>query len=229
MSSASGKAAGATGWGRPHQDKPSAEFMAKRQKIVSAAAEVFREKGYAKGSLDDVAAALGIRKPSLYHYVSSKQHLLQLVFHQALNEGLERMRLLEQIEDPAERLAGLIRLQVEVVASDRDHFAVFFDQFSSQDPRTVESDGGDIARQVRELEREYFSGFVSTVLAAAEAGVIPAVDPTYGAQAIIGMTSWIYKWFDPVRHDAETIIDTYIRLIVPCGENRTHSSLSNGV
>ncbi len=211
--------------------------MAKRQKIVSAAAEVFREKGYVKGSLDDVAAALGIRKPSLYHYVSSKQHLLQLVFHQALNEGLERMRLLEQIEDPAEKLAGLIRLQVEVVASDRDHFTVFFDQFSSQDPRTVasqdprtvESDGGDIAHQVRELEREHFSDFVSTVLAAAEAGVIPAVDPTYGAQAIIGMTSWIYKWFDPVRHDAETIIGTYIRLIVPCGKERTHSSMSNGV
>lgn len=166
---------------------------------------------------------LGIRKPSLYHYVSSKQHLLQLVFHQALNEGLQRMRLLEQVEDPAERLAGLIRLQVEAVAGDRDHFTVFFDQFSSQDPRTVMSDGGDIAHQVRELEREYFLGFVSTIRAAAEAGIIPSVDPTYGAQAIMGMTSWIYKWFDPVRHDAEAVIDTYIRLIVPRSKETTYS------
>lgn len=220
MSSAAGNAAagnavGATGWGRPRQETPSAEFMAKRARIVSAAAEVFRQKGYARGSLDDVAAVLGIRKPSLYHYVSSKQHLLQLVFHQALTEALQRMRLLERIEDPAERLGGLIRLQVETVSSDRDHFTVFFDQFSRQDHRAVESDGGDLSRQVHELEREYFSGFVSIVRAASEAGVIPAVDPTYGAQAIIGMTSWIYKWFDPARHDAEAVIDTYVRLILP--------------
>lgn len=189
--------------------------MAKRQMIVSAAAEVFRHKGYASGSLDDVAAVLGIRKPSLYHYIGSKQHLLQLVFHQALNQGLERMRQLEKIEDPAERLAGLIRLQVEAVASDRDHFTVFFDQFSQE----ISQNGGDsdVARQVRELEREYFSGFVSTVRAAVEAGVIPAVDAVYGAQAIMGMTSWLYKWFDPARHEVAAVIDTCTRLIVRGG------------
>lgn len=217
MSSALSDAAGTAGWGRPRQETPSAEFVAKRQKIVSAAAEVFREKGYVRGSLDDVAAVLGIRKPSLYHYVSSKQHLLQLIFHQALNEGLKRMRLLEEIGDPAERLARLIRLQVEAVASDRDHFTVFFDQFSSQDSTTVKSNSGDMAHQVRELEREYFSCFVSTVRAATEAGVIPPIDPAYGAQAIMGMTSWIYKWFDPARHDTETVIDVYTRLILPRG------------
>lgn len=214
MSSTLSDVTDSPGWRRPRQDKPSAEFAAKRRKIVSAAAEVFREKGYAKGSLDDVAAVLGIRKPSLYHYVSSKQHLLQLVFRQALNEGLKRMRVLEEIEDPAERLVRLIRLQVEAVASDRDHFTVFFDQFSRQDSTTVERDSDHIAHQVRELEREYFSCFVSTVRAATEAGVIPAIDPIYGAQAIMGMTSWIYKWFDPVRHDSEAVIGTYTRLIL---------------
>jgi AcrR family transcriptional regulator len=224
LSSVLSDATGSAGWRRPRHYKPSPEFAAKRQKIVSAAAEVFREKGYAKGSLDDVAAVLGIRKPSLYHYVSSKQHLLQLVFHQALNEGLKRMRLLEEIEDPGERLARLIRLQVEVVASDRDHFTVFFDQFSNQESTTVKGDRGDIAHQVRELEREYFSCFVSTVRAATEAGVIPDIDPTYGAQAIIGMTSWIYKWFEPVRHDTEAVIDTYTRLILPRGNEIAHIS-----
>lgn len=200
--------------GRPRQEEPSAEYLAKRRSIVDAAAVVFREKGYERGSLDDVAAVLGIRKASLYHYFSSKQVLLELIFHQALSSELDRLRLLAKIEDPAHRLSALIRFQIEVVVGERDHFSVFFDHLSKRNFESSGSDEGDTMRHVRALEREYFSTFVDIIRTAIDAEVIPAIDPWYGAQAILGMTSWVYKWFDPSRHDLDTLVESYIRLIV---------------
>lgn len=211
---------------RRGQETRSAEYVARRERIINAAASVFREKGYANGSLDDVAAALGIRKPSLYHYINSKQELLQLVFHHALNEGLKQIRTLAEIEDPAARLAALIRFQVKLVAGDLEHFTVFFDHLPNATVKSELIAQGKTAEQVHELQREYLATFVATVRAAVEGGAIAAVDPKYGAQAIMGMTSWVYKWFDPERHDAEIVADTCIRLLL---SGRQKEDLNLGV
>ena len=44
----------------------------RKQTIIDTAAELFHKKGYSSTSLDDVAKALGISKPALYHYVKNK-------------------------------------------------------------------------------------------------------------------------------------------------------------
>src|SRR5436309_14584491 len=94
------------GPGRPRLLEPSPEFVTRRQEIVAAAAEVFHEKGYDAGTLDDVADALDLRRASLYYYVRSKSNLLFMVVEQALIVALERLDEYAQIEDPRERLEG---------------------------------------------------------------------------------------------------------------------------
>ncbi|WP_286186586.1 TetR/AcrR family transcriptional regulator, partial [Acidovorax cavernicola] len=42
---------------------------AKRQAVLSAAAQLFNERGFHATSLDDIAARLGVSKPTLYYYV----------------------------------------------------------------------------------------------------------------------------------------------------------------
>ena len=182
------------------------------------AVQVFGEKGYDAGSLDDVAASLDLRKASLYHYVRSKAHLLYLIFDRAITLALGRMRELSRKEDPAERLAALVRHQVTTIAEEPSLFAVFFDQR----PRLHE----DYEADVREKEREYVSVYVDAVRDAARAGVIPPVDPRYGAQLILGMTSWSYKWLRPARDDPEAVADDCIRLLL--GRDTASSRSSRG-
>lgn len=186
----------------------TAEYREKREAIVAAAAAVFHEKGYTAGSLDDVAARLNTRKASLYHYVRSKAHLLELVFASALRDAQARIGALAAVPDPAARLEALIRLQVEMVTADLSHFAVFFDHVSALPDRQTED-----SSELRALERRYFRQFVDTVADAVAAGSLPAVDAHYAAQAVMGMTSWTYKWFDPARHDAGALADTCVALI----------------
>lgn len=46
-----------------------------REEIVSAARDMFRDRGYAGASIGDIAAALGLRKASLYSRVENKAEL----------------------------------------------------------------------------------------------------------------------------------------------------------
>lgn len=192
--------------GRPRHEVPSPEYLARREEIVATAAIVFQARGYDAGSLDDVAAVLDMRKASLYYYVRSKGELLYLVFDRAITTAIEQLHQLASLSEPGERLAALIRHQVVVVASDPSLFAVFFDQRPGLDDEYVE--------EMRRKERQYIREYVQAVEDAVAVGALVDDEPRYLAQAILGMTSWVYKWFDPARDDPERFAETCVRLIL---------------
>jgi hypothetical protein len=39
----------------------------------------------------------------------------------------------------------------------------------------------------------------------------------YAAKALLGMTSWTYKWFDPARDDADELSETLMKLVLQRG------------
>lgn len=192
--------------GRPRLTEPSPEYRQRLADIVDTATRVFHEQGYDAGSLDDVAAVMGLRKASLYHYVRSKAQLLYLIFDRAITLSLKRLDELSEISDPRLRLATLIEHQVRMVADEPSLFAVFFDQR----PRLDGSFDGDI----RQKERAYVRRIAEVVEAAVASEDIPRVDGRYAAHALLGMTSWVYKWFDPARDHPEDMARTMVRLVL---------------
>src|SRR3954471_4755495 len=63
-----------------------------RRRILGGAVAVFSRRGYRAASMNDVAAQVGLSKPALYHYVSTKQDLLVAVYEEVLDESLARAR-----------------------------------------------------------------------------------------------------------------------------------------
>ncbi len=49
---------------------------AKREAVLIAAVRLFNTRGYHATSLDDVATALGVTKPTIYHYFANKDDIL---------------------------------------------------------------------------------------------------------------------------------------------------------
>ena len=49
---------------------------ARRIEITRVAAALFNEKGFHTTSMEDVADAIGVKKPTLYHYVQSKAQIV---------------------------------------------------------------------------------------------------------------------------------------------------------
>ncbi len=51
-------------------------YDTQREQILACAAELFATQGYTATSMNQVALACGVSKPSLYHYVRDKYELL---------------------------------------------------------------------------------------------------------------------------------------------------------
>jgi len=192
--------------GRPRLTEPSPEYRRRLEEIIDTATRVFHERGYDAGSLDDVATVLGLRKASLYHYVRSKAQLLYLIFDRAITLSLQRLDQLSEISDPRVRVAALIEHQVRIMAEEPSLFSVFFDQRPRLD--------GSFDVAIRQKERAYVRRIAEIVDAAVAEGGLPDVDARHAAHALLGMTSWVYKWFDPGRDDIDDVARTMVRLVL---------------
>src|SRR6476660_6492476 len=82
----------------------------REEEILSAAARIFREKGYHGTSVRDIAESVGLLKGSLYHYIRSKEELLARLFEGALEETVRELEEIAAREAPAsERLRAMVR------------------------------------------------------------------------------------------------------------------------
>jgi AcrR family transcriptional regulator len=93
---------GRTGEARRHA--PAAQ---RRAKILEAAIRCFGEKGYHEATMDDLAAAAGLSKGSLYWHFRSKQDVFLALFDAYAEEVLAGLAGLERAGGPI--LEGLRR------------------------------------------------------------------------------------------------------------------------
>src|ERR1700739_4131647 len=64
----------------------------KREAVIRAAARAFNARGYHNTSIDEIAAALNVTKPTIYYYVANKEQLLLECILTGLERGLEPFR-----------------------------------------------------------------------------------------------------------------------------------------
>ncbi len=83
---------------------------AKRRALVATASQIFRKKGYANTSMDDVAKFLNVSKAVVYYYVKNKQELLFLCYQLAFQYGAEARAYAEKNgKNGREKLEMLLR------------------------------------------------------------------------------------------------------------------------
>ncbi|QSB15119.1 TetR/AcrR family transcriptional regulator [Natronosporangium hydrolyticum] len=92
---------------------------ARREQILAAAVQVFAEKGFAATRVDEIAAAAGVAKGSVYLYFDSREAILTAAF--AAYAERSREILAAAAADPGApltRLETLIRSVLALVSSD---------------------------------------------------------------------------------------------------------------
>jgi AcrR family transcriptional regulator len=93
-----------------------------RTELLQAAAELFREKGYERTRMEDIATLADVSTPTVYNYFSTKQGILAELLTQ---DRLEMQAPVEAVlrhppEDPAEALAQLIHANMACLRRPED-------------------------------------------------------------------------------------------------------------
>jgi AcrR family transcriptional regulator len=159
----------------------------KREAVIRAAAHAFNRKGYHNTSLDDIAAALDVTKPTVYYYVTSKEQLLFECFVAGVEQIRAAFREVKQLKVPArERLNGVLRHYGEAVASEFGWCMV----------RAEEQDlSPDMSSHIKALKSEIDQGIRRLIREGIHDGSIHPCDPKMTAFALAGALNWIAHWY----------------------------------
>src|SRR5215472_5685248 len=111
---------------RPRVDYGRHGGMATLDEIVSAAAKVFRTKGYHAATVRDIADEVGILKGSLYHHFDSKEELLYLVVKEPIAQMYRAIGEIAAAEGTAtEKLRRAISAHLEAFDRHYPHLFVY--------------------------------------------------------------------------------------------------------
>jgi AcrR family transcriptional regulator len=156
--------------------------------LVAAAAETFRRKGYRNSTIDDIAEAAGISRPTVYKYTRSKQHLLDLMVDQVTGDMTRRLKDVMESGEPAEtRLRRMIRTHIDSATGNRTFYAIVFSE---------EVELSDAGREAfRSWAHERTQDFRVLLEECLPAG--SPLDPTLAANLVLSMLATIFRWYDP--------------------------------
>lgn len=179
-----------------------------REDILEAAAQVFRQKGYHGASMEDIARAVNLQKPSLYHHVSSKQEILLALLNRALELLLERISAVSNQDIPADqKLQAMVRAYLQILSENTDLSAVLLFEHRSLERKQH-------ARHVP--HRDKFEALWREVL---EEGVASRLfvcdDPALATRAILGILNWTITWYHADGAlEIDEIADRYSTLLL---------------
>jgi AcrR family transcriptional regulator len=171
---------------RPRNADPEAST---RVDILKSAAKAFRRLGYHGATVEEIAAALHMKKGNLYYYFKNKEEIL-FACHQY---SLDRLTLLlEEIDAsgaPADfKLRRLIDAFVHTILDELHGTALFLDleALSAAHLKAV------IARRVA-----FDKGVRRVLEEGMKTGVFAGGDPKLLAFALFGAVNWIPRWYSP--------------------------------
>ncbi len=185
-----------------------ADYSSRRAELIRVAANVFREKGYAAATLNDVAAVLGTDRASLYYYVGSKEELFQECIAAVVADNIAKADALSRMDmTPRERLLHLIELMIK---SQVEHYPYMY-VYMQEDMRQVVSQDAAWATEMVEATHRIEGYFISAIKdGMADGSFRDDLSPTLVANSLFGMTSWTHRWFVPGRkYTAEDLIHTF--------------------
>lgn len=160
----------------------------RRDEILHAALQAFRQKGYHSTTLDDIASYLGVRKTALYHYFPDKQAILYECHRRSLREIERLLQESRSVESRTERLAFVIREHVRVMTDTLEGSPLAFEVTALSEDRQKEVVAAR-DRYERELRRLIESGI--------KGGEFRPVNPKVAVFAILGSINWIARWYKP--------------------------------
>jgi AcrR family transcriptional regulator len=161
-----------------------------KDEILSAAAQIFSQKGFHAASMQDIAQAVNLQKASLYHHISSKQEILLALLDRALDLLIEDIQqVVNQPLSADEKLRQAMVAYLTAMLDHRDLASVLLLEHRSLEPQY----------QLQHMvNRDRFEQiWRDLVQEGIDQGVFNCTDPALVSRSVLGVMNWTITWYRP--------------------------------
>lgn len=162
-----------------------------RGRILTAAAHLFRHKGFERTTVRDLAQEVGIQSGSIFHHFKTKEEILRHVMIEVILFNTARMRNeLAAAQGPRDSLLALIRCELQSINGETgEAMAVLTNEWRSLKP--------DSQTEILALRDTYEQMWLDILNQVQTAGLIPkTVDTFIMRRFLTGALAWSQFWFD---------------------------------
>lgn len=172
----------------PSPQEREQERRRKRLAVLETAASMFCSRGYTATQMGDVAAELGVTKPTIYHYFKNKDDVLNACFDEGFHLLEQSLKEEGSHRTGAQRLRAVLIAYAKCMTEDFGKCTVLVPTSDLDEPGRTR-----IAAQLRRFDTR----IRSLVAAAVEDGSIRPCDPKIATFTILGSLNWIARWYKP--------------------------------
>lgn len=179
----------------------------RRPKIYRKALHLFIKRGYHGTSMSMISRALGMSKPNLYHYCSSKEDLFYKIHLDYLQKSLVPfVEEAESLPDPKDRITLVLRRLTLLNATDKATRVLVPDIINLN--RNHHSEIISIWRRAYDVVSNSFKELQ-------QSGRATKFRESFLTLLGFGMANWVVFWFDYGRQVnaeelAETLVQTFM-------------------
>ncbi|MDV3502944.1 TetR/AcrR family transcriptional regulator [Marinobacter sp. M-5] len=161
-----------------------------RGRLLKEAARLFRDKGYERTTVRDLAAAVGIQSGSLFHHFRTKEDILKAVMVETIRLNTALMQAaMDAVDAPRDKLRALIRAELESINGQTgEAMAVLVFEW-----RSLSEDAQAAVLELRDIYEQLWLDVLDAVKAA---GHLRA-EPFVVRRLLTGALSWTVTWYRP--------------------------------
>jgi len=167
-----------------------------RDRLLTAAIELFGSRGYESTSLRDIASEVGIKAPAIYNHFQSKDQLLGEAVSWMIGDFMANVVGPDDPNDEAtERIRGLMGRHITYQLS-RGSLVRASDLLVESEATRLKMPP-EAAERVRGDMRRYLDLLTSLIAELKRQGRVSYEVPRLGAFAIISMCDRVQTWYRP--------------------------------
>lgn len=161
-----------------------------RGRLQQASAKLFKEKGFAKTTVRDIAAAVGIQSGSIFHHFSNKEQILKTVIIDAILRVLAPMKeILSATADTEEQFKRLILCELNAIHDEQlDGFRLMVSEWRSLSDEN--------RAEILTLREEYEEIWLEVLTLAHQSGLVH-IESFYLRGFVRGALIETSNWYSP--------------------------------
>lgn len=163
-----------------------------REKIISAAVDVFYEQGYPKASLRHIAGRVGVTQAAIYYHFRSKEEILYSIIEKSSNDLFVTLQAcLSTEQDPLEKLKSTIFQHIISLKTRQKGAKIII-----EDKRFL---GGELNRLVKDQEKLIYNLYKNQLENLQRTKIMKECDLKAATFGILGTINWLYHWYRPEK------------------------------